>query len=213
MIKCIAVLSLLLYLSSCFAQDSFVVLQDVVPFKNKLNISTEQISTIECNFYQEKKLKMLTDKNISKGYFCYKKENNIRWEYLQPNQYLIVIKNGIITVKDNSKTKQYNTQSNKPLNELTTLISGCVQGTILNNTKDFSFSFFENSLQYFVKIVPTNSKVKKVLAEIHIYFDKTDLTIASLKMIEKGGDYTLIRFTKKKINKPIDDCMFIIKSI
>lgn len=209
--KVIAVIGLLLYVSTVFAQDAFVALKDETAFNQKLQTTTKQVSTIDCNFTQEKKLSMMAKKIVSKGHFCFKKENNIRWEYLQPYKYLIVIKNGMITIKDNSQTKHYDAQSNKMFKELNTFISGCIQGTILNNTKDFSISYFGNTSQYFVKLLPRNAKMKKMLNEIHIYFDKKDLTVSRLKMVEPGGDYTLIDFSDKKTNTPISDEKFIVK--
>jgi outer membrane lipoprotein-sorting protein len=45
--------------------------------------------------------------------------------------------------------------------------------------------------------------MKQMLREVQIYFDKKDLTVASLKMIESGDDYTRIDFINKKLNTNI----------
>jgi len=209
--KLIAVLGFMLCVALGFAQDNFVAMKDVPDFKAKLQSSSSKLTTIESNFTQEKKMNMLTKKNISTGHFYYKKENSIRWEYLQPTKYLIVIKNGVVTVKDDTKTKQIDTQSNRQFKELNSFILSCVQGSILQNTKDYSFSYFENASQWFVKLVPLNAKMKKMLAEINLYFDRKDLSVVCLKMVEQGGDYTAINFTDKKINASVSDDMFIIQ--
>jgi outer membrane lipoprotein carrier protein len=45
--------------------------------------------------------------------------------------------------------------------------------------------------------------MKQMLNEVQIYFDRNDLTVSSLKMIESGGDYTRINFNDKKLNTEI----------
>ena len=60
-------------------------------------------------------------------------------------------------------------------------------------------------------MIPKNEKMKKMLNEIQIYFDKKDLTVSKLKMLELDGDYTLIDFYDKKTNTPINDEIFIVK--
>ena len=42
-----------------------------------------------------------------------------------------------------------------------------------------------------------------MLNEVQIYFDRNDLTVSSLKMIESGEDYTRINFIDKKLNTEI----------
>jgi len=209
--KIITVIGFLFSFTSCFCQDQFITLKNPIDFNNKLQGNTLQVSSIESSFTQEKKLSMMTKKLISKGHFYFKKENNIRWEYLTPYKYLIVIKNDKLTIKDNAQTKQYDSQSNGLFKELNAFISGCIQGTILKNTKDFSISYLENSSLYYVKMIPKNEKMKKMLNEIQIYFDKKDLTVSKLKMLELDGDYTLIDFYDKKTNTPINDEIFIVK--
>jgi outer membrane lipoprotein carrier protein len=82
-------------------------------------------------------------------------------------------------------------------------ITGCIQGDILKNDRDYTITYFENSNQYYVKLVPQDEKMRQMLNELQIWFDKSDLTISSLKMVESGEDYTKIDFLNKKLNSEI----------
>ncbi len=178
-------------------------MKDVAGFKQKLTTVTAGINTIESDFTQEKKLNILTSTLVSKGHFCFKRENNIRWEYLQPYKYLIIISNDKIYIKEEKDQKQYDIQSNKMFQEMNRFISGCIQGDILKNDKDYKIGYFEDGRYFFVTLVPVAEKMRQMLNEIQIWFDRADMTVARIRMVESGGDYTRIDFVNKKLNTDI----------
>jgi len=184
-------------------QTPGMAMKDVAGFKEKLVALSTKVTTIESDFVQEKKLSVLTNKIISKGQFCYKKENNIRWEYLIPYHYLIIISNDKIFIKEDRNQKQYDMQSNKMFQEMNKFISGCIQGDILKNEKDYKIGYFEDDKSYFVSLVPLDEKVRKMLGEVQIWFSRADLTVSRINMVESGGDYTKIDFNNKKLNTDI----------
>jgi outer membrane lipoprotein-sorting protein len=207
------IITLLFIFSSCYitAQESYRPMADIEAFKSKLTAMSESTNSITSNFVQEKNLVVLSEKIISKGQFYFKKENNIRWEYLEPYKYLIIITNDKLYTRDDKNQKQYDIQSNKMFQEMNRFISGCIQGDILKNDKDYSTEYFENSKLYYVKLVPRAEKMKQMLNEVQIYFDKNDLTVSRLKMVEPGEDYTKIDFLNKKLNVEIPLEKFIFK--
>jgi outer membrane lipoprotein-sorting protein len=185
------------------AQESFKPMSDVEAFKNKLSSMSGSTSAIVCNFVQEKYLAVFSDKIISKGQFYFKKENNIRWEYITPYKYLIIISNDQLFIREEKNQKQYDLQSSKMLQEMSRFITSCIQGEILKNDKEYAVEYFETSKNYFVKLVPRSEKMKQMLNELNIWFDKSDLTVSSLKMVESGKDYTRIDFINKELNTEI----------
>ncbi|MBN1416844.1 MAG: outer membrane lipoprotein carrier protein LolA [Bacteroidales bacterium] len=185
------------------SQDSYKPLSDIEAFKSKLNAMSGSTSTIVSDFVQEKNLSVLAEKIISKGQFCFQKENNIRWEYTEPYRYLIIISNGQLYMRDDRNQKQYDIESNKMFQEMNRFISGCIQGDILKNDKDYAVEYYENNTRYYVKLIPRAEKMRQMLNEVQIWFDKNDLTVSSLKMVESGEDYTRIDFRNKKLNTPI----------
>jgi outer membrane lipoprotein-sorting protein len=185
------------------AQEGYKPMADVPAFKNKLTAMSQSTLSIASDFVQEKNLSVLTSKIISKGQFYFKKENNIRWEYNEPYNYLIIISNGKLFTKDDKNQKQYDIQSNKMFQEMNKFITGCIQGDILKNDKDYKIEYFESGKAYFVKLIPYAEKMKQMINEVQIYFDKNDLTVTRIRMIESGEDYTRIDFLNKKLNTEI----------
>lgn len=178
-------------------------LKDVPGFRSRLETLSDKVSTIESDFIQEKSLSVLANTIVSRGHFWYKKENNIRWEYSSPYKYLIIITNDQIFIKEDKSQKQYDIQSNAMFREMNKFISGCIQGDILKNEKDYRVGYFEDEKSYFVTLVPNDPTVKKMLNEVQIWFDKRDLTVSRINMVEAGGDYTKIEFAAKKLNTDI----------
>ncbi len=204
----------LLFLSICVvlqAQTPGQKMKDIPSFKSALESMSAKVTSIESDFVQEKNLSVLSNTIISKGHFWYKKENNIRWEYLQPYKYLIIISGGKIFIREEQGQKQYDIESNRMFREMNNFISGCIQGDILKNEKDFSTAYFEDEKNYFVSLVPRAESMRKMLNEVQIWFDKNDLTVSRIKMLESGGDYTKIEFTSKKLNTGISDDKFIFR--
>jgi outer membrane lipoprotein-sorting protein len=204
-------LSLLLCTGVLKAQDSFGPMTDINGFKTKLESMSASVQTIACDFVQEKNLVVLSEKIISKGVFFFKKENNIRWEYIQPYKYLIIISNGQLFTRDDKNQKLYDIESNRMFQEMNRFISGCIQGDILRNDKDYSTEYLESTTSYLVKLVPRAEKMRQMLNEVQIWFDKNDLTVSGLKMIEAGEDYTRIDFINKKLNTDIPGEKFSFK--
>ena len=89
-------------------------------------------------------------------------------------------------------------------------ISGCIQGDILKNDKEYNVAYFEDEKSFFVKLIPNAEKMRQMLNEVHIWFDRNDCTVSRIMMLESGGDYTKIDFTNKKLNTdlPIEKFSF-----
>jgi len=199
----ISLIALLTITVGMQAQEALKPMADISLFKTKLETMSKSTQSIACDFVQEKELVVLSEKIVSKGVFFFKKENNIRWEYIQPYRYLIIISNGQLFTRDDKNQKLYDIESNKMFQEMNKFISGCIQGDILKNDRDYSAEYFESSGNYLVKLIPREEKMRQMLNEVHIWFDKNDLTVSGLKMVESGEDYTKITFTNKKLNTDI----------
>jgi outer membrane lipoprotein-sorting protein len=203
-------LQLLLILHPGAAQNKPMDASSAEFLKNRVKEVAQTTRTISCDFIQEKEMGMIAEKITSRGKFYLKKEKMLRWEYLQPFSYLIVIKNDQIFIRDEQKVNQFNVQSNKVFLEINRVILGSIQGTLLTDEQNFKATFFENPTQWVVKLKTLAPKLKESLSEIVLYFDRKDFTVSRLDMNEPGGDCTRIIFTAKKLNQPIADEKFVV---
>ena len=190
---------------------SFKPMADTAAFHAKLNEMSKKLTSLESDFVQEKNLSILSEVISSKGHFYFKKPGTLKWEYNNPFTYIIVINNGKISIKDDGKINKIDMSANKMFQEINTKILDMLQGSILNNTTDFKFKFFENEKFYLIDATPISKGMKDYFKNINIYFDKKDLSVSKLKMMELSGDYTDIIFSNKKQNQGIADEVFNIK--
>ena len=183
---------------------------DLSKFKLDFSVATQKASSIKSDFVQEKNLSMLAEKIISKGKFWFKKESQVRMEYNQPYQYLMIINKDRVFVKDGQKENKISVKSNKLFQQINKIMIDCMQGTALNNP-DFTTRVFENKNTSLVELTPVTKGLKELFKSINIIVDKKDFSVSSIEMQELSGDNTLIHFTNKELNVTIPDALFIIK--
>lgn len=204
--------SLLLFFlvaTGLFAQQTvnFLPVQNIEILKAEIKKVSENTKTIQSDFIQEKHLTMLEEVLISKGRFLFRKENNVRWEYLSPIDYTIVIYKGKFTIKDGDKINEFDIGSNTLFKQINKMIVTAIRGDFVDNP-EFEASFFSNDKQYLVKLKARNKQVAEMLAGIEIFFNKETLAVEQVMFVEPGEDYTRIVFKNRKVNIELADNQF-----
>jgi len=188
----------------------YTAIADLVKFKTEFAAATQKTASIKSDFVQEKNLSMLSEKITSKGKFWFKKESQVRMEYVQPYQYLMILNKDKVYVKDGQKENKISTKSNKIFQQINKIMIDCMQGTTLNNP-DFKTRVFENKNTALVELVPVTKGLKELFKAITVIVDKKDYSVSSIQMQEISGDNTIIRFINKELNANIPDALFTIK--
>ncbi len=197
---------LILTTSVLVSQDPFIPVKNSAQLMLLLNENASGIESIHSAFTQEKALDFLDETIISEGSFWFKKENQLRWAYHAPFDYVILIDNGKFMIRDGDQVSTYDIESNPAFAEINNLIVNMVQGNITE--EKFMISAFENQDRYLLRLEPKDKLMGEVISTMEIYFSKTDLAVAEVIMKESEQDYTLITFTDKQINVPIEDQVF-----
>lgn len=187
--------------------QNFTSVKDVEAVQIKINKVASSIETIKSRFVQEKHLSFMTEAIVSEGLFRFKKENQLRWEYTQPFEYLILFNGDKIIIKDKNKTNQFDANSNAIFKQINDLMLGAIKGDLGKN-KDFEMSLKESAKQYLLTLNPQSEDLKAYVSGVEILFEKTDLAVSSIKMIESTGDFTDIKFEDREFNTTIDESTF-----
>ena len=202
---------LLCFISPVRSQTAYVTMKDAGQFRNKLSTVTQITNTIESRFIQEKRLEVISEKIISKGLFCFKKENKLRWEYTDPFSYLIIMNGEKVLIRDEKKESLFDATSNKVFMEINSIMLGAIRGTILEEDTKFNIDYLENSQYNLVKMKPLSKQLLSFITEIRIFFNKTTFYVAKLEIEESSGDYTKIEFADMKVNTPLPDEKFSVR--
>lgn len=182
---------------------------DVAAFKKELAAQSGKINTIASNFTQEKILTALTEKIVSTGTFKFKRSNKVRLQYTKPFTYLMIMSGDKMKVKDDQKETQINVRSNKLFQHINRIMIDCIQGTILDS-KDFSTRVFQNEKGFLLEMTPATKSLKEFFSNIVLRIEKVDYSVSSIEMNEPSGDQTIMTFTDKKLNVPIEDEVFAL---
>lgn len=174
----------------------------------KISAETTKIETLKSEFQQKKVLSFLNNPIESTGTFWFKEENQIRWEYKTPYAYLIIMKNGILTIIDEGQESTTDLSSNVMFEQLSSLIAGSIQGSLLNEDEKYKKEFFENEKAVIVRFNPLNEQLLSYLKYIEIHFNKKTLQVDELLMMEPGEDFTQIQFINPEINLEIKEDVF-----
>lgn len=183
---------------------------DPVKFKIDFSAATQSTLSIQSDFVQEKNLSMLSEKIISRGKFWFKKESQVRMQYSQPYQYLMILNKDKVFIKDGQKENKISTRTNKLFQQVNKIMIDCMQGTALNNP-DFKTRLFENKTNSLIELTPVTKGLKELFKSINVIVDRKDFSVTSIEMLELSGDNTIIRFTNKELNAAIPDSLFTIR--
>lgn len=183
---------------------------DPAKFKTDFSEATQKTLSIKSDFVQEKNLSMLSEKITSKGKFWFKKESQVRMEYNQPYQYLMILNKDKVFIKDGQKENKIYTRTNKLFQQINKIMIDCMQGTALSNP-DFKTRIFENKTNSLIELTPITKGLKEMFRTINVIVDRKDFSVTSIEMLEISDDNTLIRFTNKELNAAIPDSLFTIR--
>lgn len=203
------------FLFLCFfpcalVSQSYKPVKDTLALRSKIESMNKSVTSMESDFIQEKNLSMMAEKIVSKGHFVFKKENLLRWEYISPTKYLIVINKDKVFIKDSKKISKYDMNSNKVFKEINEIMLSCVQGTIFKSNK-FKTNYFEGEKFYKLELIPQSKSMKQTFKKINLYFDKSVTSVAKMEMVELGEDQTSIDFFNRKLNAPVAENIFTVK--
>lgn len=201
------IITCLLMLGFEWQSTEFTPVKDLRALEEKLNSNLANINSIKSDFIQQKELEYLDETIISKGQFWFKKENQLRWEYNEPFEYAIILDKGKFIIQDESIVNVYDINSNQAFREINNLIINLVKGSLMEYDK-FEIEALENNTQYLVKLVPIDTNMRRIISNMEVYIDKSDLTVGKIIMHESESDFTVITFTNKKLNEQIPDSIF-----
>jgi outer membrane lipoprotein-sorting protein len=186
-----------------FSQESNETpIKDPSKLIEQINLASAKTNTITADFSQVKEMSFLEEKAVSSGKFYFEKEKKLRWEYTEPFSYAIILNNDRIRIIDEGKSKDFEAGSNRMFLEISNIMTGMVNGTLLNSPQ-FAVTWSEAPGYYLAELIPIGTDLKDYLARIELKLNKQDFTVDELKMFEKSGDYTQITFRNKKLHETI----------
>jgi outer membrane lipoprotein-sorting protein len=153
---------------------------------------------------------MMEEVLVSNGRFLFRKENNVKWEYLSPISYAIIIRDNRFIINNEGKINEFDTESNRLFKEINNMIIMAIQGDFVDKP-EFESSFYENEESVLTILNPTDDMLGEILTRIEIRFSKPSMDVVTVRFVEPGEDFTLISFSDRKYNMEINDAAFDVQ--
>ncbi|MEZ4930254.1 MAG: outer membrane lipoprotein carrier protein LolA [Chitinophagales bacterium] len=196
-----------IFISALGFSQEYTKISNSKALEQKIIATNSAASTLQASFTQEKHMSILNKPFVSTGKFYYKNPDKMRWEYMVPFSYIVVLKNNKVSIKDGDDLQNYDMSNNAIFKEINNTMGGMMSGKMLED-ENFSKSFYESKNAYKVVLLPNSDKIKSFIEEIHLFLNKETLLINSVEMLENGGDKTVILFENIKQNSPINEVVF-----
>jgi len=206
---------ILIYLLSAevFSQieDGYELLENKDELVLKLDSLSKNLNSLKSNFTQLKHISVLDEEIKSKGRLLFLKPSNVKWSYYDPFAYEIAIMDSNFSINNDGKISKSNAESRRLFKEINNIIVGMVDGSILKNQL-FESTIYQNNSFYLAELTPTNSDFKRFISKIYIHFEKTNVMVSTIKLIESSDDFTHIEFNNQEINPAISKPDFQFKN-
>lgn len=167
-----------------------------------------RISTVQADFTQTKKMKMLSDVMVSRGKMWCTQTNLLRWEYQSPQPSSFILNNGKVLLSKGQHDRIVNVNRNKMLRQITRLMMPDGLGKCLTEEKDFKVSVESKATQHILTLLPQSKELKQLFTRLVLNYDRKQSVVTKIKMYEKGGDSSVIELTNIKTNQTIDESTY-----
>lgn len=178
------------------------------PSKCKAAIQKQQKSTksLIADFKETAHSEMFDDAKKATGKLYYKQSQKIRWEHTSPIKKILLI-NGS-KVRYSEKGKEIKDPSTKAIvKKIQSLMVKMLSGTFLDD-KDFKITYYENSAQFKLILKPTSERISKYIDNVVLIFDKKDILLKEMSLIESENEKLVYSFSNVLLNNSINDLKF-----
>lgn len=197
------ILSLLMLVGAVSsAQDNELASQ----FEQDLKSKNEDVTAIRCDFVQTREMSVLEMSVAKEGEFSFQRPGNMLL-YFDDGDY-IKMSETMFEMKTADNVSSTSIASNPMLKNLSSILSACVIGDFKQMTKGFEVTLLPTETEWQVTMIPTRGKAASKISQIILHFDRSDMSLNLLKMIEKSGDFTMYEFSNKQFNVNFDTIWF-----
>lgn len=177
-------------------------------FERELKAKNEGITSIVAEMTQTREVAVLSDVVNEEGNFYFQAPNNILLSF-DDGDYIKLTAEWF-EMKSGANVTKRSANSNPMLKQLSAMLTACMNGDIASIAKGFTPTVTKSDKEWRVVLKPERGKGAAKIAEVELIFDRKDMSINRLKMVEKSGDYTMYTFRNKQFNMTIDGQLFKI---
>ena len=175
-------------------------------FEKELKTKSADVNSIKCNFTQTREIAVLANAVNKDGIFYFLKPANMLLSFADGDY--IKMTEDWFEINMGGNVNSTKVSSNPMLKNLSSILAACVVGDFGKMTSGFAVNVEPTQSEWRVTMTPQRGKAASRISGIILGFDKDNMSLNTLKMEEKSGDYTLYRFFDKQFNIQVDTQKF-----
>ncbi len=178
--------------------------------RQQINAAAMKMTTMQCDFVQTKRVRMLNDKMVSRGRMYCHQPGKLRWEYTSPYAYTFVLNGSKALVDAGGCRDVVSVSQSKLFKEIARVMMGTLAGKSLSDSNNFTTTIAATSTEYVATLVPKQKAMKQMFARIVLHFNRRTAAVEKVEMHEPKGDSTIIELKNVKTNTAINAKVFDI---
>jgi outer membrane lipoprotein-sorting protein len=162
--------------------------------------------SIQGDMTQTKTFSFMIKPLVSTGYFRYATGDRMRWEFVKPSAYCILIDGQKVRLKENGAEKDLRSVD-RVMRQVKEVIIGCINGSIIADPA-YKAEAWVKGQELRITMQPKDRRMRELIAGIEIIFGPTAKDLRSVRLTDPSGDATLVTFQSIRINESIADRTF-----
>ncbi len=207
--KRLLLISFLLFSFGLSAQNQQITEKSRIDeIKRNITVSCSNINNIKCNYLQEKSISLLEDDINNEGEVIFMAPNNLYWKNYKPDNQSFILKDDSVKIVNNNGENIMPIQEHLIFREISKIINNSISNTSIIDENNFIPSYEENEDYIIVNMRPKKNKMKSVLGNMTIHFEKSSYLIYKIEITDNNYDITTITLSDISINQNIDNTLF-----
>ncbi len=171
---------------------------------NMLTQTAASMKCMQCRFTQNKTMAMLAEPTVSEGIMNYIAHDILRWEYISPYSFALVVNGQKITKITDGNEEVLDAKNGRMYQGIVKIILSSATGENLFDKTTFDIVFTDDGDLWKAEMTPKKRDMKRMFSMLTFYFSKSNNIISKVEMTEASGDITTIQFYDMKINELCD---------
>ncbi len=174
----------------------------------RISQASAAVTALDCRFTQVKTLHFLNDRLTSQGRMRFDARGKLRWEYLQPYQYVFVLNGQQVGIKSTTSRQTIDISQSRLFQTIARVMMNSVTGKNLATSADFTCVMYTGHNEWQAHLTPKRKELKKMFKDIRLHFSTDRQMVTRVDMTEPSGDTTVITLHDVKTNTKIDEALF-----
>ena len=193
--------------------SSYAQTNDQASVLSRLDESISKVHSLETDFVQEKDFKVFKNKLVLHGKVYMKKPDLFAWHLYEPIRFRMVLdgKRMLQWDEESDEVQKVNLDSNPAFQVATRQMRQWFSGNYSSLQSEYEISILSVN-PVVLRCVPLEkSMIRNFIDSVTVTFRQDERYTQSVRIVEKGGDSTLLIFKNTKLNSEIHDDAWKVK--